>query len=235
MGLTLPDQPQPHLCACALFGVFFRPYRLVSRRTTPIQVINFCVKLHSNRPPTSHLCQIPNSVRSQSSAHRAKNSRRQATRVQTAAPVWRFESESSASTDALNARRRNRFHTDPVPHTDPIPAEFTRLHSGELRIWFLVNTFVKEQSRTRGALLGPPRRPPGATPAVSQQTRFLPAAPEPPGLPCPLLTRNPPSNPVCRLWIRTSFHHFHTLRTSTRHSARAATFPLFLLLTSNEL
>ena len=22
MGVTLPDQPQPHLCACALFGVF---------------------------------------------------------------------------------------------------------------------------------------------------------------------------------------------------------------------
>ena len=105
--------------------------------------------------------------------------------------MWRFESESSASTDALNARRRNRFHTDPVPHTDPIPAEFTRLHSGELRIWFLVNTFVKEQSRTRGALWARRGAPLGAAPAVSQQTRFLPAAPEPPGLPCSLLTRNP--------------------------------------------
>ena len=49
-----------------------------------------------------------------------------------------------------------------------------------------VNTFRKEQF-TQGtrALLSLPRRPLGATPAVSDQTRFLPTAPEPPGLPCP--------------------------------------------------
>ena len=97
--------------------------------------------------------------------------------------------------------------------TQPFGRVYSAPLSGELRIWFLVNTFVKEQSRTRGALLGPPRRPPGATPAVSQQTRFLPAAPEPPGLPCPLLTRNP-----------TSF----TCHTDDQASAASTTVPFLL-------
>ena len=80
-----------------------------------------------------------------------------------------------------SARRRNRS----TGQTQPFCCSFTASRS-RLRMWFS-ETLLRKEQFTQGirALLSLPRLPLGATPAVSDQTRFLPTAPEPPGLPCP--------------------------------------------------
>ena len=144
--------------------------------------------------------------------------------VQTAAPGWRFESESPASNDAFTARRRSNRSV-----------EFTRPFSQANFDGGFCTNLCANPSRsgnvTRRRLFGPTfftrydSEPHLHTP---RHRRSLPAAFARPST--FLAIRNPPPTPSATArYTLSQIPHQHTSQNACCH------VPFFLLLTSNEL